>query len=147
MTKTIIQIGVFFILAGCLGPGYKWVNPEFPLGQMEDQFILDKGACMAEANSSYPDPYPVQDPEETYYECMDYYREQETYVVITEEGRKVYRAVRDNPYLCRPSRQAREQYRMYESELRQQGNNRAKYVNSCLAIKGWQQIPVEPNSQ
>jgi hypothetical protein len=143
MIKIIIQTGIILTLTGCLGPGYKWINPEFTVEQMEDQFILDKGACMGEANTSYPDPYPVQDPEEAYYECMDYYREQETYVVITEEGRKVYRAVRDNPYLCRPSRQARDDYRAYEYELMQQKNNRAKYVNSCLAIKGWQQIPVE----
>lgn len=143
MTKLIIHIGIILLLTGCLGPGYKWVNPEFAVEQMDDQFTLDKGACMGEANTSYPDPYPVQDPEDAYYECMSYYREQETYVVITEEGRKVYRAVRDNPYLCRPSRQAQEEYRTYEYELMQQRNNRGKYVNSCMAIKGWQQMPVE----
>lgn len=142
MIRIILQTGILLTLSGC-APGYIWINNEYTATQMKDQLVVDRGSCSWEANESYPDPYPVQDPDDAYYECMAYYREQETYVVITEEGRKVYRAVRDNPYLCRPSRQAREEFRTYEYELMQQRNNRAKYVNSCLAIKGWQQIPLE----
>lgn len=144
MFKTLIIIITILTLSAC-APGYRWVNSDYPLSQMEDQFILDKGSCIRDADDTYPEPYPVQDPDEVYEECMAYTSRQERYAVKTEDGRTEYRTVtvRGNPYVCTPSREARQNYREYENYLMQQRNSRAQYVNSCLAIMGWEKIQIE----
>ncbi len=142
-----MQIVGLLLLAGC-GPGYRWINDEYPVAEMDDHFEMDKGNCIRESDATYPDPYPIQDPDEYYYECMANTTRLERYAVKNEDGTTEYRTVtrRGNPYLCTPSREHKRYYREYETELREQRNSRAKYVNSCLSIMGWQRIQIEENT-
>lgn len=144
MFKNWIKLLVLANLAGC-SPGYKWMNSDYAVTEMDDHFAMDKGACIREADVTYPDPYPIADPEEVYYDCMANTSRRETYPVKAEDGSTVYRTViaRGNPYFCRPSREERQNFRDYENYLRQQRNERAQYVNSCLAIMGWEKIYIE----
>lgn len=141
----ILILTVFVIgLYGC-APGYVWVNTGYPMEEREDRLVLDKGVCMAEAEQSYPDPYPVYDPADAYDECMfnTYWRD--TYPVRTEDGRIIYRTISGwgNRYWCMPSWHERHAYRDYERELQRQRASRSQYLNSCLKMKGWEQIPLE----
>ena len=131
-------------LYGC-APGYVWVNSEFPPEEMEDRLVMDKGACIREADRTYPEPYPMEDPDNDYYDCMASTMRREMYPVRTRDGRIVYRTVTDrgDSYLCRPRRGEREAYREYEWELRRQRANQAQYINSCLRFMGWEQIPLQ----
>lgn len=144
MNRVLFAMILIPALYGC-GPGYRWVNSEFSPEEMEDRFVMDKGACIREADQTYPDPYPVQDPDEAYYECMASTTRRETYRVKTDDGRTEYRTVTasGDPYLCTPSREDREQYRNYERELQSQRASQSQHVNSCLRLMGWDRIPVE----
>jgi hypothetical protein len=144
MIKTLIIIYLLVTAFGCM-PGYTWINNDFTADEMTYNFYLDKSDCIRESDQTYQDPVPVQNPDELYYECMANTTRRETYPAKTEDGSIKYRTVttRDNPYLCRPSRELRNSYREYEYELRQQQSNRAKYVNACLSIMGWERIKVE----
>jgi len=143
MNKPLFTVIAWLMLSACT-PGYQWVNTDYPLPEMKDHFAMDKGDCIREADATYPDPYPVADPDELYYECMAQTSRRETYPVKAEDGTTVYRTVmtRGNPYVCRPTREEQQYYREYENYLRQQRNERAQYVNSCLAIMGWEKIQI-----
>jgi hypothetical protein len=144
MRKILTLIFLLATLYGCM-PGYTWVNTDYTAEEMSDHFVMDKGECIREADRTYPDPYPVPDPDELYYECMAYTRRTEIYPVKTEDGDIEYRTIirRGNPWLCRPSTEHRFAYREYQFELSQQQISRAEYVNSCLLMMGWDRIKTE----
>lgn len=144
MLRILLLLNLLALLSGC-APGYVWVNREYPMEEREDRLVMDKGLCMQEAEQSYPDPYPVADPADAYDECMFNTVWRDTYPVRTEDGRIVYRTVtgRGDPYWCRPGWHERQAYREYEQELQSQRNERVKYLNSCLRLKGWEQVPLE----
>ncbi|MGK0297323.1 MAG: hypothetical protein ACI9XC_000926 [Gammaproteobacteria bacterium] len=144
MIKTVITSFLLIVTYGCM-PGYTWINNDFTSDKMTDNFYFDKGNCIRESDLIYQDPNPVQDPEELSNECMANTTRRETYPVKSEDGSIKHRTVttRGNSYLCRPSRELRNAYREYEYELRQQQSNRAKYVNACLSIMGWERIKTE----
>jgi hypothetical protein len=127
-------------------PGYTWVNDYYTEAEISGSFAMDKGDCIRESDQTYPYPRPIENPDELYYECMSEISREESYPVKTEDGKTVYRTVksRGNPYQCRPSREHRDAYREYEYVLRQQQSNRAKHVNSCLFILGWERIKNVP---
>lgn len=147
MLKTSILIVSLLILSGC-GPSYRWINDEYPVADMQDHLEMDKGNCIRESDYTYPDPWPMEDPEDDYYECMAYTSRQVSYPITKEDGTTEYRTVttRGNPYVCTPSRRERELYRAYENYVRQQRYHRAEYVNSCLSMQGWQRIKIEENT-
>lgn len=144
MIKSLFTCVAILVLSGC-APGYVWMNDDYSTSKMKDHLVADKGNCFREAKYTYPDPRPVKNPDDTYHECMAYTRRLVRYPVTNEEGETEYRiaSVRGNPYVCTPSRQERRYYREYENYLMRQRNERARYVNSCLAIMGWQRIPIE----
>ena len=144
MIRSVSPIIILLILSGCT-PGYVWINDDYSSSQMKDYFIVDRGDCIRDAQYSYPDPRPVANPEDNYRECMAYTRRLVRYPVTTEDGKTEYRtvSVRGNPYVCTPSRQERRYYREYENYLMRQRHERASYVNSCLAIMGWERMPLE----
>ncbi len=144
MIKASLVTVCLISLAGCM-PGYKWVNPDFSEEEMRDQFVLDKGHCMQIADQTYPDPDPVQDPDELYSECMDYSSRRDTYPVRTEDGDIEYKTVtrRAHPWQCRPPRELREAYREYQHALRSMQTYRARHVNSCMSVMGWERIKIE----
>jgi hypothetical protein len=144
MFRVLLIMGFLLTLSACM-PGYKWVNTDFSEDEMRDQYVLDKGQCMQVAGQTYPDPYPVQNPDELYYECMAYSSRRETYPIRTEDGDIEYRTVtrRANPWQCRPPREMREAYREYQNELRSMQMYRARHVNSCMSVMGWERIKIE----
>ncbi len=142
MIKTFIQIVFLLILSGCT-PSYTWVNDGYPVSQMKDQFAVDQGSCRSEANDSYPDPYPVDDPDDVYYQCMLNNRTEGTPTDMSDDEITVSRPVRQNPYVCTPTHQARQEYRAYETELRRQRHNRTNFIDGCLSLKGWKKTPTE----
>jgi len=144
MIKSLFSIIILSILSGC-APGYVWKNNDYSPSQMKDHYFVDRGSCVREAQYTYPDPTPVINPDDTYHECMAYTRRLVRYPVTIDDGTTEYRtvSVRGNPYICTPSRQQRQYYREYENYLMRQRNERANYVNSCLAIMGWERIPIE----
>jgi hypothetical protein len=144
MLRVFIFITTLFVLTACM-PGYKWVNTDFSEEEMYDNYVLDKGQCMQVAGQTYPDPEPVRDPDELYNECMAYSSRRDTYPVRTEDGGIEYRTVtrRVNPWQCRPPRELREAYREYQNELRDMQMFRARHVNSCMSVMGWERIKIE----
>jgi hypothetical protein len=144
MFKTLFILCLLVSVYGCM-PGYTWINTDFSDDEMTENFYLDKGNCIRDSDKTYQDPSPVQNPDELYYECMAHTTRQETYPVKTEDGSIKYHTTTSsgNPYHCRPSRELRNAYREYEHELRQQQSNRAKYINACLSMMGWERIKSE----
>ena len=144
MLKNLTLICLLVNLYGCM-LGYTWVNTDYPTDEMSDHFVLDKGECIRESDLTFRYPDPVQDPDELYYECIADMTHQEEYPVKTEDGSIEYRTVirRVNPFYCKTSRQHRAAYREYESELRESQLNRAKYINSCLSVMGWERMKIE----
>ena len=142
-----LKLALFCLLVtlyGCM-LGYNWVNTDYPADEMSNHFAMDKGECIQKSDMTYRDPAPVQNPDELYDECMADTTREESYPVKTEDGNIEYRTVtrRGNPFYCRTSRAHRDAYREYQSELRQQQLNRAKFVNSCMAFMGWERIKLE----
>lgn len=144
MIKALAISCSLVVLTGCI-PGYKWVNTDFSEDEMTANYVVDKGECMYVANQSYPDPEPVQNPDELYNECMAYSSRQDSYPVRTEDGGIEYRTVtrRVSPWQCRPPRELVRAYREYEIELRQTQMYRARHVNSCMSVMGWERIKRE----
>jgi hypothetical protein len=144
MIKLLYSIVFLIILSGCT-PAYVWMNDDYSTAEMRDHFVVDHGSCAREAYYSYPDPVPVKNPDDVYRECMAHTRRLVRYPVTTEDGETEYRTVlvRGNPYVCTPSRQQQRYYREYENYIMRQRSERAHYVNSCLAIMGWERIPTE----
>jgi hypothetical protein len=147
MTRILIPVFIL-ILSGC-GPGYRWVNNEYPLAEMDDHFEMDKGTCVRESDDTYPDPVPVENPDDYYNECMANTTMLERVVIENPDGTRRYETVRKqgNPYLCTPSREYRDHYASYVNDLWTQQTSRAKYVDSCLSLMGWQQILIEEKPQ
>ncbi len=144
MVKLLTTISSVIFLSACM-PGYKWVNIDIEADKMSDQFVVDKGECMYVAGQSYPDPPAVRDPDELYYDCMEYSSRRDSYPVRTEDGSIEYRTVTRsvNPWQCRPPRELVRAYRKYENELRQTQIYRARHVNSCMSVMGWERIKTE----
>jgi hypothetical protein len=146
MFKLLLISSSAIFLSACM-PGYKWVNIDIEADKMTDQFVVDKGECMYVAGQSYPDPSAVRDPDELYDDCMAYSSHQDSYPVRTEDGNIEYRTVnrRVNPWQCRPPRELVRAYREYEIELRQTQMYRARHVNSCMSMMGWERIKTDPD--
>ena len=131
------------LLAGCAR--YSWVNDSYSAAEMEDNYVLDRGNCIREANVTYPEPYPVQDPEQAYYECMARNTRTGTVAERTPEGEIVYRRVRSTPrpYVCAPTYEEKRRFEEYVETLQARERERAAYVQSCMSVLGWERIRME----
>ena len=142
MRYTIYRILLPLVMLAAACTRYTWVNDSYSAAEMQDNYVLDRGNCVREANATYPEPYPVQDPEQAYYECMARNTRDGTVAGRTAYGEFVYGRVRTtpNPYACAPTYEHKRRYEEYTETLSAQERQRAAYVNSCMSILGWEKV-------
>jgi hypothetical protein len=147
MIRSLFLAVILVTVSGC-APRYTWVNDAYSTSQMNDHFAVDEGECISEANYTYPDPMPIEDPDNAYFECMAYNRRYSTYSGTNEDGEHIQGTIvtTGDPYACNPTFEERQNYREYEEYVRQQRSYRTDYIESCLLIKGWEKNLVEENT-
>ncbi len=144
-TIQLILIMIILMIVGCNIPRYMWVNNNYSPAEIQNRLVIDQGQCDREANTTFPDPTPVKNPDDAYHECRANNRRQGEFEGRTNTGTTISGTVTSsgNPFACNSTPEDRRQYREYRNQLSALDNNRTKYTNSCMSLRGWNQIRVE----